>query len=167
MRIAPPVAIGPLSPGDLAGVQALIANATSTDGAPPLNEAALTQLGSNDPGLTHAVAHDKYGKVTGYLQVDRSGPHATAQLVVDPTSRRRGIGRMLVLLAARDATLPQVGGPQGARGKHLVLTAPHGSDTAASFAAALGYQPSDPRNQGAATYYQTPDDAMSAISKRS
>lgn len=154
MRIAPPVAIGPLSVGDLDGVRALITKATATDGAPPLGTTAVANLGTDAPWLTHAVAHDKYGKVTGYLHVDRSGPEANAQLVVDPDYRRRGIGRMLVALAARDATLPQVAGPQGALGKHLALSAPQAQDAADGFATALGYQRGAPCELGSAISYR-------------
>jgi len=140
MRIAPPIAIGPLSAGDLSGVQQLLKDVTESDGVAPLSSDAIANLTADEPSLTHAVAHDKYGKVTGYLQVDRSGPQANAQIVVHPQYRRRGIGRMLATVAAHDATLPQVAGQQGAPGKPLLLWAPSGRADSEAFADSLGYR---------------------------
>jgi len=154
MRIAPPVAIGPLSAGDLAGVIKLLAAADAVDGTAALTAQATANLTANEPWLTHAVAHDKYGNVIGYLQVDRSGAQATAQIAVAPQDRRRGVGRMLATLAAQDATIPQVGGPQGAPGKPLVLLTPTGGASSAAFATALGYQLADAPQPGVAAYHR-------------
>jgi mycothiol synthase len=47
-------------------IRALVATVKARDGAPPLSDHALLQLGSSRPGLVHLVA----GKVDGYAQLD-------------------------------------------------------------------------------------------------
>lgn len=138
MRMASPVAIGPLSATDLTAVRQLIAETTEHDGIAPLGPGELANLGKSADWLTHAVSHDKYGATTGYLQVDRSGPDALASIVVRPRFRRRGVGRMLANVAEQDASIPQVGGPAGWAGKELILRAPQDQTGATAFAAAIG-----------------------------
>lgn len=135
--MAPPVAIGPLSAADQAGVRELIAEATEHDGVAPLGQTELANLSASADWLTHAVAHDKFGATTGYLQVDRSGPEALASIVVRPRFRRRGVGRLLARVAAQDASIPQVGGPAGEAGKPLRLRLTGSDPGAREFAETL------------------------------
>jgi mycothiol synthase len=57
----------------------------------PASEEA--RLGLNDPGRTHVRAVLNDGSLAGYAQVGRDG---TAELVVHPDQRRKGVGRMLL-----------------------------------------------------------------------
>lgn len=139
MRIAPPLLIGPLDAAAQAAVRALAAAAAEADGVAPLSEQPLLRLGTDSPFLTHVVAQDKHGSVTGYLQVDREGGAASAELVVHPDHRRRGTGRLLLRTAERDARLPAVSGAPGQRGKPLRVWAHGDLPAAQAFARAHGY----------------------------
>ncbi|WP_425955246.1 mycothiol synthase [Xylanimonas sp. McL0601] len=134
-----PLSIGPLSPADQAGVRALADAATSADGVAPLSEQPLLRLAADEPWLTHAVAHNKAGAVIGYVQVDRGGDVASAELAVHPEHRHHGVGRLLLRTAERDARLPQFGGTPGQRGKALRVWAHGDLAPARAFAAAAGY----------------------------
>ncbi|PZR51792.1 mycothiol synthase [Xylanimonas oleitrophica] len=137
--MAAPLAIGPLDDTAQDGVRALAAAAQAADGVAPVSEQPLLRLGADEPWLTHAVAHSKHGTVIGYVQVDRGGQDASAELVVHPEHRRQGVGRLLLRTAERDARLPQYSGTPGQRGKALRVWA-HGDTAAAQgFAAAAGY----------------------------
>ncbi|TGJ96389.1 mycothiol synthase, partial [Actinotalea fermentans ATCC 43279 = JCM 9966 = DSM 3133] len=91
-----PLEIGPLDPATADEVRALAAAAQESDGVAPLSEQPLLRLGVDDEDLTHVVAYDDEGTVTGYAQVDRGGDVASAELVVHPAARRRRTGRMLL-----------------------------------------------------------------------
>ncbi len=137
--MAPPLQIGPLTAADADAVRALAADAEQADGVAPLSEQPLLRLGADEGWLTHAVARSKAGQVIGYVQVDRGGDDASAELVVHPDHRRKGVGRMLLRTAERDATLPQFGGPAGWRGKRLRVWAHGNLPPAQAFAASAGY----------------------------
>ncbi len=101
----------------------LAARAQAADRADPLNEEA--RLSVSGEGAEHLVASESSATV-GYL--NWHPVHRTAQVVVDPAHRRRGIGRALVTaLAERTGTvrLWSFGDPPEARG----------------FASALGLRP--------------------------
>ncbi len=75
----------------------------SSDVAPPeaLTSEHLRALGptSSDAGEGGPEAgqwSSERGRIVGYLQLDRGGAVPTAQLVVDPDARRRGVGRALL-----------------------------------------------------------------------
>ncbi len=139
MRTPPPLEIGPLAPAVQDAVRALAARAEEVDGVAPLSEQPLLRLGADEPWLTHAVARSRSGEVVGYLQDDRSGEVASAELVVAPEHRRGGVGRLLLRTAERDARLPMFSGTPGQRGKDLRVWA-HGDLPAARvLAAAAGY----------------------------
>ncbi|MFT3860445.1 mycothiol synthase [Micropruina sp.] len=85
-----------VSSADVAQVQALLAAALAADHEQPLNEAATIALTSADAEVDHHVEYA--GQLVGYAQGDRR--HGTAQLVVHPQHRRRGIGTRLLRATA-------------------------------------------------------------------
>lgn len=79
-------------------VRALAARAAAADGVEPLNEEAGFAL--RDDSAEHLFHATGTGCVTGYVQWQPG--YRTAQLVVDPQQRRRGIGTgLLAALADR------------------------------------------------------------------
>lgn len=82
---------GPLDPADAIAVRAVLRAAADADGVVPLSEHA--RFGIGDPSWTHLRAVLPDGALAGYAQLDADH---TAELVVDPAHRRRGIGRLLL-----------------------------------------------------------------------
>jgi mycothiol synthase len=76
----------------IARVRELAEAATETDGSAPLGEHILMRLDGSGP---HLVVEDG-DRIVGYAQLDPAGERPTAELVVHPDARRRGIGRTLV-----------------------------------------------------------------------
>lgn len=88
---------GPLPPGTASEVRSLAAAAAAADGVAPLSEQPLLRLDDATPDLAvvHLLALD--GDVVGYAQLDLGAPtEASAELVVTPSARRRGIGAALL-----------------------------------------------------------------------
>ena len=141
MRIAAPIEIGPLDADAQQAVRDLAAAAESHDGVAPLSEQPLLNLGTDAEWITHVVAHTTSGSTIGYVQVDRSGETASAELVIHPEHRRNGRGRMLLKTAERDATLPSRSGEPGQHGKQLRVWAHGNLEAARGFARAAGLQP--------------------------
>jgi mycothiol synthase len=141
MRIAAPIQIGPLDADAQQAVRALAAAAESHDGVAPLSEQPLLNLGTDAEWITHVVAHTKAGSTIGYVQVDRSGDAASAELVIHPEHRRNGHGRMLLKTAERDAKLPSRSGEPGQHGKQLRVWAHGDLESARGFARAAGLEP--------------------------
>lgn len=138
MRIAAPIEIGPLDADAQQAVRHLAAAAEAHDGVAPLSEQPLLNLGTDAEWITHVVAHTKAGSTIGYVQIDRSGETASAELVIHPEHRRNGHGRMLLRTAERDATLPSRSGEPGQHGKHLRVWAHGDLESARGFARAVG-----------------------------
>lgn len=138
MRIAAPIEIGPLDADAQQAVRDLAAAAEAHDGVAPLSEQPLLNLGTDAEWITHVVAHTTSGSTIGYVQVDRSGDTASAELVIHPEHRRGGHGRMLLRTAERDATLPSRSGEPGQDGKHLRVWAHGDLEPAREFAASAG-----------------------------
>lgn len=88
-----------LTPPEQDGVRALAAAAERVDGVAPLGERALRELRGS--GAEHLLAVDDAGTVVGYLHLAPADDPATAELVVRPTARRRGVGTALVAAALR------------------------------------------------------------------
>jgi mycothiol synthase len=82
---------GPLDATAADAVRALLTAATGADGVMPASEDA--RLGLGDRKRTHVRAVLDDGALAGYAQVGRDG---TAELVVHPDQRRKGVGRMLL-----------------------------------------------------------------------
>ncbi|GAA1847977.1 mycothiol synthase [Myceligenerans crystallogenes] len=160
--VSPRIEIGPLTSAARHDVRNVAAAAAGTDGVVPLSEQPLLNLARDEAWLTHVVARvrpegsggpsgeDTSGGagpggtvpddvVAGYLQVDRSGPVASAELVVHPRYRRQGIARRLLRAAELDVTLPLRSGEPG--GQHLRVWARGDLPAARELAAALGYSP--------------------------
>ncbi|CCH77203.1 hypothetical protein BN12_1710005 [Nostocoides japonicum T1-X7] len=92
-----------LDPATSEAVRALAAAADAADGVAPLSEHSRLHLES--PGSTHLVAYaGPSGPVVGYAQV---WADASAELVVDPSSRQQGLGTTL-WRAARTAGAQRV-----------------------------------------------------------
>jgi mycothiol synthase len=138
MRIAAPIDIGPLDADAQQAVRDLAAAAEAHDGVAPLSEQPLLNLGTDAEWITHVVAHTKAGSTIGYVQIDRSGEIASAELVIHPKHRRNGHGRMLLKTAERDATLPSRSGEPGQHGKSLRVWAHGDLESARGFARAAG-----------------------------
>lgn len=85
---------GALDPATADGVRALARTAQEHDGVEALGEQTLLQLTGD---VTHLLVRED-DRVVGYAQLDRG----SAELVVAPDARRRGLGRAL-LTAVRDA----------------------------------------------------------------
>ncbi|MFI9485259.1 mycothiol synthase [Promicromonospora sp. NPDC052451] len=141
MRIAAPIDIGPLDAEAQQAVRDLAAAAEAHDGVAPLSEQPLLNLGTDAEWITHVVAHTTAGSTIGYVQIDRSGQTASAELVVHPEHRRNGRGRVLLRTAERDATLPSRSGEPGQHGKQLRVWAHGDLEPARAFARALGLRP--------------------------
>src|SRR3954470_2657826 len=95
--------VGRLDDGQAAAVAALAQAATAADGVAPLSEHVLLHVRSGsasdeDGGsAAHFLAYDGE-QLVGYAHVDAGEPAegASAEVVVHPNARRRGVGRALV-----------------------------------------------------------------------
>ncbi len=79
-------------------VRRLIEEATRIDGVAPVGEQVLRELSGDRSGHLIAGYPDSGGGVAGYLHLapGRDDVDATAELVVHPDARRRGLGSQLV-----------------------------------------------------------------------
>lgn len=86
---------GTESPAD--AVRRIAASAAQEDGAAPLDEATLLSLRHRGlSGKSLWLAHDDAdGAVTGFALVEDAGDHVALHLVVEPASRRAGVGGAL------------------------------------------------------------------------
>ena len=93
-----------LSPAQQEAVRILIAAAGDADGVAPVGDQVLRELSQERSAHLLAVDGDE---LMGYLNLTpgRDGADATAELVVSPDARRRGIGRAMV-----DAAVTHTGG---------------------------------------------------------
>ncbi|MGI9123243.1 MAG: GNAT family N-acetyltransferase, partial [Mycobacterium sp.] len=86
-----------LSVAEQHAVRDLIDDAGTVDGVAPVGEQVLRELGA---GRTrHLLLTGPDGTLEGYLNLASGADFATAELVVRPTSRRRGLGTTLVRAA--------------------------------------------------------------------
>lgn len=132
-----------LEPADAAAVRALAARAEEQDGTAPLSGQTLMWLSAQAP-VVHALAHDDDGTLVGYAQVDVGGDEPSAELVVAPDRRRRGVGSALldaVRQVARD--VPATTGKHAAPSSTGAVSVwAHGNlPESREFAAARGLEP--------------------------
>ncbi len=93
---------------EAAAVRDLAAAAGSADGVAPLSEQTFLNLRAGAPDVVHLLAN-RDDAVVGYAQVDLgSGP--SAELVVHPGHRRRGLGTRLLAAATAAAAESSAGG---------------------------------------------------------
>jgi len=124
-----------LSQPDLDAVSGLVAAATETDGVAPLGEATVLDMLSGRSGDSRhvVVLSGSAGdgeQVAGYAYLDPAEPgQSSAELVVHPTWRRHGIGRLLVGQLER-----------AANGGGLAVWAHGQLPAAAALADVLGYR---------------------------
>ena len=71
----------------------LARRAAETDGVDAISESFRLALRTSRPGVTHVLADDGGSRPLGYAARDAAG---SAELVVDPGSRRQGAGRALL-----------------------------------------------------------------------
>lgn len=92
-------AVGHLAPEAVEAVQQLVYAAADADGVHPLSEHVVLHLRyGGDAPATNLLLRTASGELVGYAHLDTTdlvaGP--SAELVVHPAWRRRGLGRMLV-----------------------------------------------------------------------
>ena len=121
---------GRLGPRDVAAVHALVERATAADGTPPLSEHVLLHLPrGGDAEVRNLLVRDGDEVVAyAHLDVTDAVEGSSAELVVAPAARGRGLGRALV-----EALLDHT--PDG----RLRLWAHGDSVPAAALAASLGF----------------------------
>ena len=94
------ITAGPsLTEAEIPRIRALIERVTDHDGMRPVSEHVWLHLEEGgDPLGQHLVATRVDGKVVGYAHLDVADPvdGASAELAVDPSERRRGLGRQLI-----------------------------------------------------------------------
>ena len=79
-----------------ATVLALVAAAQAEDGVAPMSEQALLAArGRSGRAVEHVLAYAD-GDLAGYLQIDEGTGTASAELVVAPPHRRKGLGSHLL-----------------------------------------------------------------------
>lgn len=121
-----------LSGIDLGDVTGLIDAATIADGVRPLNEHVMLHLRhGGDEATRNLLARDEHGRLTGYAHLDITDAVAgpSAELVVHPLHRGRGIGRALVehAMLIADAEAP----PAAHAGRPRMRLWSHGSHRSA------------------------------------
>lgn len=125
--------LGPLDPDEVRAVSALVETATENDGVRPLSEHVMLHLryGGDRPVRNVLVYLDGELAAYGHLDVTDEVEGASAEIVVHPAHRRRGLGRTLV-----EAILDQT------RDGRLRLWAHGGHPAAAAMADSLGFRQS-------------------------
>jgi len=90
---------------EIAQVHDLAAAAEREDGVAPLSEQPLLNLRDATDDVVHLLTW-RAGELAGYAQVDKRGDAPSAELVVRPGHRRRGLGFHLLGSAADRAAEP-------------------------------------------------------------
>ena len=86
-----------LTPAEADEARSLQSRAAESDGVAPLSEQSLLSVTSTGGRVTHGVAYAA-GRLVGYAQLEGASEEGggSAELVVDPGSRRLGTGRRLL-----------------------------------------------------------------------
>lgn len=88
-----------LTPGEVEGVRGLVEAAASADGHLPLSEHVMLHLPlGGDEDVRHVLVEAAGGELLGYGHLDVTDPVAgpSAEAVISPHARRRGVGRAVV-----------------------------------------------------------------------
>ncbi len=106
---------GPLDPATVREVRALADAAEQHDGVEAIGEQSLLNLTAPSAGapaadVVHVTARDDAERLVGYAQLDPGV--ATAELVVDPPARRRGVGTTLLAAVREEAARAGVDAPR-------------------------------------------------------
>ena len=131
-RPAVPEVLGRLEPADVAEVHALVERAAAADGTPPLSEHVLLHLPrGGDAEVRNLLVRGAGDRVVAYAHLDVTDAveGSSAELVVDPSARGKGLGRALT-----EAVLAQT--PDG----RLRLWAHGDRPEAAALASSLGFR---------------------------
>lgn len=129
-----------LASSDIRDVLALAQLAGDTDGAYPLSEHVVLHIRQGGEVLAvHLMIRDGTGTLVGYAHVDTTDAvdGASAELVVHPMRRRRGLGRALVRAAIDAAAQAERIGSAAAR---LRLWAHGDHPSAGALALGLGFE---------------------------
>jgi mycothiol synthase len=87
----------PLTPIEAEAVLALARDAAAADGSEPLSEQFRLSVRSREhDGVVHLLAHSPDGALVGYAQSRSGDGPASAELVVAPSARRKGVGTALL-----------------------------------------------------------------------
>jgi len=123
--------VGRLDAEEVRAVSALVESATEADGVRPLSEHVMLHLryGGDRPVRNVLVYAGDRLAAYAHLDVTDEVAGASAEMVVDPAQRRKGLGRLLV-----QTTLDET--PDG----RLRLWAHGGHPAAAALAAAMGFR---------------------------
>src|SRR6478609_204532 len=99
-RVTSPVRTARLTDEQQSAVLALVRAAQEEDGVAPMSEQSLLAArGRSGRPVEHLLAYadgDLVGDLAGYLQIDEGEEPTSAELVVAPAARRRGVGSELV-----------------------------------------------------------------------
>jgi mycothiol synthase len=127
---------GALPTGAAQEVRDLAAAAERADGVAPLSEQPLLRLAGVHDDVVHLLAREPRDRaLIGYAQVDLTG--GSAELVVAPTARRRGVGTSLLVAARREVHAHDLAdGPGAVRPQDLQVWAHGDLPAARGFAAA-------------------------------
>lgn len=109
MSIRQPSPAEPLTADEASGIRDLVEAATAVDGARSLSEQFALSVASRDGVVEHLLyaAPDTGDRPLGYAQVrpGEGGEPPSAELIVDPAHRRRGIGSALLARLPQDVRL--------------------------------------------------------------
>jgi len=94
------------SDGQVAAAAELLDAVATADGVDPISEAAALRLHHPGAEVVHLLAYDSAGTLVGYAGLDERVERRTAEFVVHPGHRRRGVGGALLA-----ALLDRVHGP--------------------------------------------------------
>lgn len=109
-RTSPPAGTSLTTPGHplpadvVAEVRRLAAAAHAADGIEALGEQTLLALADGHAAARHVLVRDEAGALVGYAQVDLGGSPPSAEVVVAPDARRRGVGSALLAAVHRVGT---------------------------------------------------------------
>jgi mycothiol synthase len=131
-----PRLLSTLTPEQAEQVRDLRVRAADVDGVSPLSEQSLLHLATGSGSVRHHLSYAGE-RLAGYAQVDTAAGELSAELVVDPKLRRRGLGSAL-WRAITGSAGPAASSAPGADDSDLRVWAHGNLPSAQGFAAAHG-----------------------------